>query len=90
MTDIQNQVQEAIDELVESGAERGLQVAVYRHGEPVVDAVAGAADPAAGRPVTSDTPFFSYARTSPLAAPSPPVPWRACTPRYWARWTACA
>ena len=37
MTDIQKQVQEAIDELVESGAERGLQVAVYRYGDLVVD-----------------------------------------------------
>jgi CubicO group peptidase (beta-lactamase class C family) len=60
MNGTQKQVQEEIDRLVESGAERGLQVAVYRHGEPVVDAVAGAADPATGRPVTSDTPFFSY------------------------------
>jgi CubicO group peptidase (beta-lactamase class C family) len=57
---VQQQVQEAIDQLVESGAERGLQVAVYRHGEQVVDAVAGVADPATGRPVTPDTPFFSY------------------------------
>jgi CubicO group peptidase (beta-lactamase class C family) len=61
MNDVQQQVQEAIDRLVESGAERGLQVAVYRHGEPVVDAVAGVADPAAtGRTVTSDTPFYAY------------------------------
>jgi CubicO group peptidase (beta-lactamase class C family) len=60
MTAIQQQVQQAIDRLVESGTERGLQVAVYRHGEQVVDAVAGVADPATGRPVTSDTPFFSY------------------------------
>lgn len=60
MNDIQQQVQEAIDELVESGAERGLQVAVHRHGHPVVDAVAGVADPATGRPVTSDTPFYAY------------------------------
>jgi CubicO group peptidase (beta-lactamase class C family) len=60
MNDIQQQVQEAIDQLVESGAERGLQVAVYRHGDLVVDAVAGVADPATGRPVTSDTPFFSF------------------------------
>ncbi|WP_460491683.1 serine hydrolase domain-containing protein [Dactylosporangium cerinum] len=57
MTDIQQQVQEAIDELVESGAERGVQVAVYRHGSPLVDAVAGVADATTGRPVTSDTPF---------------------------------
>lgn len=60
MNDLQQQVQDAIDELVESGAERGLQVAVYRHGELVVDAVAGLADPATERPVTSDTPFFSF------------------------------
>ena len=60
MTDIQGQVQEAIDELVESGAERGLQVAVYRHGEPVVDAVAGVADHETGRPVTRNTPFYVY------------------------------
>ena len=50
MTGIQQQVQEAIDRLVESGAERGLQVAVYRDGEQVVDAVAGVADPESGRP----------------------------------------
>ncbi|MDQ3793986.1 MAG: beta-lactamase family protein [Actinomycetota bacterium] len=60
MTDIQKQVQQAIDRLVESGAERGLQVAAYRNGELVVDAVAGVADPETGRPVTSDTLFFSY------------------------------
>src|ERR687889_1716386 len=60
MTGIQQQVQEAIDKLVESGAERGLQVAVYRDGEQVVDAVAGVADPATGRPVTPDTPIYAY------------------------------
>ncbi|MFL5803407.1 MAG: serine hydrolase domain-containing protein [Roseiflexaceae bacterium] len=59
MSDMQKQVQHAIDQLVESGAERGLQVAVYRHGDLVVDAVAGVADSATGRPVTSDTPFYS-------------------------------
>jgi CubicO group peptidase (beta-lactamase class C family) len=60
MNYIQQRVQEAIDRLVDSGAERGLQVTVYRHGEPVIDAVAGVADPATGRPVTPETPFFSY------------------------------
>src|SRR5919107_3243499 len=60
MNDIQLQVQEVIARLVESGAERGLQVAVYRNGEKVVDAVASIADPATGRLVTSETPFFSY------------------------------
>src|SRR5215210_8668965 len=60
MTEIQNQVQEAIDELVESGTERGLQVAVYRHGEQMVDAVAGVADHETGRLVEPDTPFYCY------------------------------
>jgi CubicO group peptidase (beta-lactamase class C family) len=44
MTDVQKQVQENIDQLIESGAERGVQVAVYLNGELVVDAVAGVAD----------------------------------------------
>jgi CubicO group peptidase (beta-lactamase class C family) len=60
MDDFQNQVQKAIDGLVESGGERGLQVAVYRSGEQVVDAVAGVADHETGRPVASDTPFYCY------------------------------
>lgn len=68
MNDVQQQVQQVIDELVESGAERGLQVAVYHNGTLVVDAVAGVADPATGRPVTSDTPFFSYSIGKGVAA----------------------
>ena len=60
MAGIQKQVQEAIEGLVESGTERGLQVAVYRHGEPLVDATAGLADPSTGRQVTSETPFYCY------------------------------
>ncbi|GAA2082322.1 serine hydrolase domain-containing protein [Actinomadura alba] len=58
MERLQKQVQEAIDRLVESGAETGLQVAVYRHGEALVDAVAGVADPETGRALSSDTPVF--------------------------------
>ena len=60
MRELQQQVQEILDELVESGTERGLQVSVYRHGEQVVDAVAGIADPGTGRLVASDTPFYAY------------------------------
>src|ERR1700704_4698724 len=58
--DIQLQVQKAIDHLVDSGSERGLQVAVYLQGEQIVDAVAGVADPATGRKVTSATPFYNF------------------------------
>src|ERR671916_617880 len=60
MADLQQHVQDALNDLVASDVERGLQVAVYHRGELVVDAVAGLADPALRRPVFSDTPFFSY------------------------------
>ena len=68
MADIQQQVQQAIDQLVEFGAEQGLQVAVYRNGKLVVDAVAGIADPATGRSVTPDTPLFSFSIGKGVAA----------------------
>jgi CubicO group peptidase (beta-lactamase class C family) len=60
MSDVQQRVQDAVDELVGSGVERGVQVAAYADGELVVDAVAGVADPATGRAVTPDTPFYNY------------------------------
>ncbi|MFF2845871.1 serine hydrolase domain-containing protein [Streptomyces sp. NPDC058001] len=60
MADLQKELQRTLDELVESGAERGVQVAVYRDGTLVADAVAGLADPATGREVTPSTPFYNY------------------------------
>ena len=60
MNDLRQQVQETIGELVEPGVESGLQVAVYRHGEPVVDAVAGVADHETRRPLTPETPIYAY------------------------------
>ncbi|GIH23273.1 esterase [Acrocarpospora phusangensis] len=60
MTDLQKNVQATLDELVESGTERGIQVAVYRGGELVVDAAAGVADPETGREVTSGTVFYNF------------------------------
>jgi CubicO group peptidase (beta-lactamase class C family) len=60
VTDVQQQVQEAIDDLVDSGAERGLQVAVYQDGRQIVDAVAGVTDPRTGQPVTPGTLFYAY------------------------------
>jgi CubicO group peptidase (beta-lactamase class C family) len=68
MNHIQKQVQEAIDQLVDSGVERGIQVAAYKGGELVVDAVAGIADPATGRPVKSDTPFYNFSVVKAAAA----------------------
>ena len=60
MAELQQDVQEAIDKLVGSGTERGIQVAVYRDGRQVVDAVAGVADPATGRPVDAGTVFYNF------------------------------
>jgi CubicO group peptidase (beta-lactamase class C family) len=57
---LQQMVQSVLDELVGTGAETGLQVAVYQHGALVVDAVAGAADSRTGRGATPQTPFFSF------------------------------
>ncbi|GAA3563170.1 serine hydrolase domain-containing protein [Kribbella ginsengisoli] len=54
---LQEQVVDAIEGLVASGAENGVQAAVYRRGELIVDAVAGMAAP--GRPVASDTLFYA-------------------------------
>jgi len=54
----QARVQAAIDRRVASGAEVGMQVVVVRHGEVVVDAVSGVADPASGQAVAPDTLFF--------------------------------
>lgn len=59
MSDVQEQVQDVLDELVAAGTERGLQVAAYVDGEPVVDAVAGHAD-GSGRPVEPGTVFYNY------------------------------
>jgi CubicO group peptidase (beta-lactamase class C family) len=51
-------IQGFLEEKVASGAEIGAQVAVYRDGKQVVDAVAGLADPETGRKVTTDTLFY--------------------------------
>jgi CubicO group peptidase (beta-lactamase class C family) len=57
---LQARVQRRVDALVASGQETGVQVAAWLDGEQIVDVCAGAADAETGRPVTPDTPFFSY------------------------------
>lgn len=57
---VQDAVQSLLDEWVDDGSETGLQVAVRHRGRLLVDAVAGIADRATGRPVTPGTPFFSF------------------------------
>jgi CubicO group peptidase (beta-lactamase class C family) len=49
-----------LEALVAGGGQLGLQVAAYRHGELVVDAWAGVAEPATGRPVDGATLFTVY------------------------------
>ncbi len=48
-------VQAVLDEYVATGGETGLQVAAYLDGRQVVDAWAGVADPATGRPYDGET-----------------------------------
>ncbi|TYK50938.1 serine hydrolase domain-containing protein [Actinomadura decatromicini] len=55
---MRDQIQDVLDRLVESGAETGIQVAVFRDGEQVVDAVAGVADAETRRPMLPDTPVY--------------------------------
>jgi CubicO group peptidase (beta-lactamase class C family) len=60
MPSAQDRAQQAIDALVGDGRETGVQVAAYLHGELVVDATAGLADPVTGRPVDGRTLFNSW------------------------------
>jgi CubicO group peptidase (beta-lactamase class C family) len=60
---LQAQVQGTLDRLVASGEEVGLQVAAYLDGELVVDAWAGLADEATGRPVDGETLFTAASTT---------------------------
>jgi CubicO group peptidase (beta-lactamase class C family) len=54
-----SRVDAVLDELVGSGSEVGLQVAVVRHGRTVVDAARGLADPRTGSPVDTGTLFWA-------------------------------
>ncbi len=57
-----------LDELVASGAEVGLQVAVVRHGRVLVDAARGVADPRTGAPVEPGTLFWAGSTAKGVAA----------------------
>lgn len=65
---LNEQIQAVLDRLVESGEEVGVQAAAYVDGELVVDAWAGVADEAAGRPVDGETLFTSWSTTKGLVA----------------------
>lgn len=61
-------VVEALDEAVRSRGEIGVQIAAYLGGELVIDAWAGIADPASGRPVDGDTLFNVFSVSKAVAA----------------------
>jgi CubicO group peptidase (beta-lactamase class C family) len=66
--DAQVRVQATIDRRVASGAEVGIQVVAVRHGEVVVDAVSGIADPGKGHAVTADTLFYAASTAKGVAS----------------------
>lgn len=57
-----------LEELISTGAETGLQVAAYHHGELVVDACAGVMDPTTRRPVGPETLFTAFSATKGITA----------------------
>lgn len=68
MTEPQRRVQALLNQLVDSGAEVGLQVAAYQDGDQVVDAWAGLADVANRRPVDGDSLFTVFSCSKAITA----------------------
>jgi CubicO group peptidase (beta-lactamase class C family) len=68
--DVQGRIQEAIRELIDSGAETGLQVAVVHDGAVAADAAGGVAvaDLAVGCPVGSGTLFWAASTAKGMAS----------------------
>ncbi|WP_433463008.1 serine hydrolase domain-containing protein [Spirillospora sp. CA-128828] len=65
---VRDRVQAAVDEMVASGAEVGLQVSVIEHGRVVADAVGGVADTRRGPAVAPDTLFYSASTAKGVAS----------------------
>jgi len=73
------QVEALFHNQIETGIHPGAALAVYRHGQQVLDLHGGLADQQAAKPVESDTMFVLYSSTKPLAA--------ACLYILWERGT---
>ena len=61
-------VRELFFEQIEAGLHPGAALAVYRHGQLVLDLYGGLADQGAGRPVDENTMFVLYSSTKPVTA----------------------
>ena len=68
MATLQRRIQSFLERLICEGRERGVQVAAYVDGKLVVDAWAGLANSALGRPVNGDTLFPVFSTTKGIAA----------------------
>ena len=68
MADIQAEIQAVAEEMVASGADTGLQIAVRRHGRVVADVVSGVADPETGAGVRPGTLFCAASAAKGVAA----------------------
>lgn len=66
--DVQERVQAAIDHLVSTGAELGLQVAVFERGRLAVDAVSGLGDRRRGLAVAPNTLFYAASTAKGVAS----------------------
>jgi len=62
------QVEALFHNQIETRVHPGAALAVYRHGQQVLDLHGGLADQQAAKPVESDTMFVLYSSTKPLAA----------------------
>lgn len=68
MSTLQQRIQVLADQAVDAENETGVQIAVYRDGQPIVDVVAGSADSRTGRAVTAETPFYTYSMGKAMTA----------------------
>ncbi|MFZ4682731.1 MAG: serine hydrolase domain-containing protein [Terrimicrobiaceae bacterium] len=66
--DAQTRIQNLLDRLTADGSQRGLQVAVYREGELIVDAWSGVSDHRTGASVRGDTLFPVFSVSKGMAA----------------------
>ena len=67
---IHTEIEAAADELVTSGAETGLQVAVVKDGQVMADVARGVADPRTGAPVSGGTLFYAASTAKGVASGS--------------------